>query len=169
MLWDWMRIALTIWLLAFAGGSYFLYRAVKRRSVPSRIGAIVLLGPLLWYALWSHATGVDVWSPAVMERHAVQGRWTHGGSTLELFANGTFRIDARGGAARRVQLTRAAGRWELDAWHLTLYPGDGPARRLRVVVANGAYRIIEAPGDFERWLPWSGFNRSPASPAPDRD
>ena len=34
MPWEWMRIALSIWLVAFAGGSFFLYRAVKRRSVP---------------------------------------------------------------------------------------------------------------------------------------
>jgi hypothetical protein len=155
-------------LAVFGGGMWFLHRAVKLRSGPSWLGAILLLGPLVWYALWLHRTDVDVWSPSFASP-AIHGRWTHGRSTLEIFANGTFRIDAHGEAARRVHLTRAAGRWELDAWNLTLHPGDGYPRRLRVVVSNGEYRLIEAPEGFDTWPRWTGFNRSPASPAPERE
>jgi hypothetical protein len=161
-----MFVELAIVLAALAGGAVFLHRAVKRRSGPSWFGAIVLLGPLLMLAVWCHRTDVDTWSPSV-GRHTVQGRWTHGKSTLELFPDGTFRVDAHGDAARRVLLTRATGRWELDDWKLTLDPGDGYPRRMRVVVSNGEYRIIEHPGDLDTWPRWTGFNRSPSSPAPD--
>ena len=157
-----------IGLAALVGGLCFLHRAVKRRSRLSWFGAVVLLGPFLWYPIWSDATEVDQWSPSI-PRNALHGRWTHGSSTLEFFADGTFRIAARGGAARRVHLTRATGRWELDDWHLTLHPADGSPRRLRVIISNGAYRIIEAPEDFGTWMPWTGFNRSPSAWAPDRE
>lgn len=161
-----MMVELAIWLGFFVAGSYFLHRAVKRRSRASWVGVILLLGPLLLHAVWSHVTGVDQWSP-LLAGQALHGRWTHGSSSLELFPDGTFRIDARGDAATRVQLTRAAGRWELEDFNLTLHPGDGSPRRLRVVVSRGAYRIIEDPGDLDTWPRWSGFNRSPPSPARD--
>jgi hypothetical protein len=156
-----------IGLAALVGGLCCLYDAVKRRSALSGLGAIVLLGPFVWYPIWSQVTEVDQWSPCI-PREALHGRWRHRRSTLELFADGTFRIDARGAAARRVHLTRAAGRWELGGFDLTLHPRDGSPRRLRVIVSNAAYRIIEAPGDFERWVPWTGFNRFPAAWARDR-
>jgi hypothetical protein len=158
--------AVALMIAALIGGVIFLHRAVKRRSGPSLFGAIVLLAPLLWYAGWCHRTNVDWWNP-LMPKEALHGLWMHGVSSLHFFADGTFRIDAHGEAARRVQLTTATGRWTLVDYHLTLDVGDGYPRRMRVVVANGAYRLVEAPEDFGTWAPWTGFNRIPPVPAPD--
>lgn len=152
---------------AFAGGVCFLYRAIKKRSGPSWFGAAVLLLPLIWYGGWCHRTDIDDWNP-LPPREALHGLWTHGSSTLVFYPNGTFRIDARGEASRRVHLGRATGRWELVDYHLTLHTGDGYPRRLRVVVTNGRLRIIEAPEDFGAWPPWTGFNRVPASRAREK-
>ena len=161
-----MMVELAIWLTALLAGLTFLVRAIKRRSGPSWFGAAVLLGPLLLHAVWFYRTDVDVWCPSLADP-AVHGRWTHGKSTLEFFPDGTFRIDARDEAARRVHLARAVGRWQREDWKLTLDVGDGHPRQLNVVVSNGAYRIIEDPGDLDTWARWTGFKRSPASPAPD--
>lgn len=143
-------------------GVRLLARAASMRSWGHAVGGVALLGVLALYGVWWNATGVDEWNTPA-PREALIGTWMAGESRLELFPDGTFRIDARDGAAKRVHLTRASGEWTIDDWNLTLHLRNGQSQRLRTVVANGAYRIIESPGDLDGWVAWRGFNRTPSS------
>jgi hypothetical protein len=163
-------VAILFWLKVIVAvlvtGVVLLIHGLKRRSWTKAAAGGAVLACLALFAARYAAASVDEWSPLVRPE-AVVGTWKAGDSRLDLSANGTFRIDARGSAAERMGLTRAEGRWELDDYQLTLRPAGGAAHRLRVVVAHGAYRIIEAPGDLDSWQAWTGFNRTPPSPAPE--
>lgn len=163
-------VATLVWLAvgaaALAAGAALVVQAVRRRSWARALGGAGVLASVALYAAWAETTRVDQWNPAHVTREALAGTWMAGNSRLELLPDGAFRIDARGGPAERVELTRAEGRWELRDWNLTLRTGDGAAHALRVVVSEGTYRIVEAPGDLDAWTAWSGFQRTPPSPAP---
>lgn len=159
-------LQLALGAAALAVGAVLVARAVRRRARGRALAGGGLIACVALYAAGAGATGVDQWNPAHVSPEALAGTWTAGDSRLELLPDGTFRIDARGGAAERVELSRAEGRWELRDWNLTLRTGDGAAHALRVVVSGGTYRIIESPGDLDAWTAWSGFGRTPPSPAP---
>lgn len=158
----WLKVIVAV----LVTGAVLLIYGFKRRSWAQVAMGGAVLACLALFAARSAAASVDQWSPLVRPE-AVVGTWKAGDSRLAFFANGTFRIDARGSAANRLHLGRAKGRWELDDYNLTLHPAGGAARQLRVVVAHDAYRIIEDPGDLDGWPRWTGFNRTPPSPAPE--
>src|SRR4051794_19536809 len=94
-----------------AGSAVLLIYGLKRRSWAHVAAGGGVLACIAFFAARSAASSVEQWSPLV-SREALVGTWKAGDSRLTLSANGTFRIDAKGGAANRVGLTRADGRWE---------------------------------------------------------
>ena len=155
------------WLFGIAAlgtAVVLLVGGLRRRSRPTAAAGGTLLVVLAALAARMEAVEMDEWNPSVNE-NALVGTWRAGESRLSLAADGSFRIDARGGVADRLRLTRAEGEWSLDDWNLSLRVPGGPVHELRVVAEDGEYRIIEQPGDLDGWRPWSGLRRLPPSPA----
>jgi hypothetical protein len=158
-------LAILFWLGVFAslvgGGAVLLVHGVRRRSWPLAAGGATLFACVGGYAAWAHATDIDEWNPAHVQKSDVVGTWTAGESRMEFLADGRFRVGASGGVARRLGMTDGEGEWTLFDYNLTLHSSDGAVHELRVVQEGGAYRIVEQPEDLDAWIAWRGFHRTP--------
>jgi hypothetical protein len=159
-------------LLAVVGCALVVGLALLASALPGgprgrargKTGALVLAGGaalVLLPAACDAVFGVDEWNPAGVRPAAVVGVWRDGAARLELRADGTYELRARGQPVGGVEAS--SGRWTLFDWNVQLADTAGglAPTRLKVVIARGQYRILESPGDPDNWDGRLGFRREP--------
>ncbi len=134
-------------------------------EVRYRAGLVVAVMIAMMIGLSMAQPHVDDWFPRT-SREMFYGRWVDGEErSLELRADGTYTL--------REGFEVTEGRYDLDDGSLRLMsPAGGPLPMpplvlgLRLVEADGEYRIINDPYEPDVWDGWLGYRHDPPAKVP---
>lgn len=150
--------AFVVALVLIARGLYLRDRALYRS------GLIVAGLIAMMVGLAAAQPSVDEWTPR-FPRDVLYGRWVAEERRLDLRADGTYTLHEESSVK--------TGRYHLDDWNLRLLDTTGhplptppSVLGLRVVEANGEYRIINDPVEPDIWDRWMGYRRTPRARVP---
>lgn len=155
-------IQLLLFAVAAVATVVLIARGLRRRDGrPYLSGFVLAVMIAIMVSLAALQPSVDEWNPQ-FPREMLYGRWADEDRTLELRAEGTYTL-REGGSVQ-------AGRYELDDWNLRLldaveHPLPYPRSdlELRVVQADGEYRIIKKPEEPDMWDGTMGFRHAPSA------